>query len=284
LQSAQIELADITDEIERINDNTGLDPERLQAANDRLDAGYRLLKKHGVHTTNELLAIQKNLSEKLQQVLNIGDTIAEKETLSKQLFDEATNIAQKISANRKNAAPSFETKIAAILKQVGMPNARLKVEILPTSLQNHGADQIQFLFDGNKSGRFEPLRKVASGGELSRLMLGIKSIVAGSMQLPTLIFDEIDSGISGEAARQVGIIMKELASRHQVIAITHQPQVAAKATAHYFVYKREMNGSVQTQMKLLDENERIDIIANMLAGENPSATVLQNAREMMGIG
>lgn len=283
LQSTQIELADIANEIERIDDNIGLDPERLQLANERLDTGYRLLKKHNVQTTDELLTIQKDLSQKLEKVLNIGDIITQKENIVHLLLQQAVDLAAQMSENRKGIVPSFETQTASLLKKVGMPNALLKVEILPSVLQSHGADQIQFLFDGNKSGRFEPLAKVASGGELSRLMLAIKSIVAGSMQLPTLIFDEIDTGISGEAARQIGFIMKELASRHQIIAITHQPQVAAKADAHYFVYKKETNGIVQTQMRLLNNAERVDAIANMLAGENPSNAVLQNAREMMGV-
>jgi DNA repair protein RecN (Recombination protein N) len=162
-----------------------------------------------------------------------------------------------------------------------MPNAQIKVSIKPVTLNATGADDVSFLFDANKSGQFQPLRKVASGGELSRLMLCIKSLVANSMNLPTLIFDEIDTGISGEAARQVGIIMKELAAARQVLCITHQPQLAGKADAHYFVYKAVKNDAVTTGIRLLDQEERIVAIAKMLSGEKPTAAALENAREMV---
>jgi DNA repair protein RecN (Recombination protein N) len=164
---------------------------------------------------------------------------------------------------------------------VGMPNARLKVEVQPAALNASGMDAIEFLFDANKSNRFEPIRKVASGGELSRLMLCIKSLVAESVDLATLIFDEIDTGISGEAAKQVGIILKNLARRRQVICITHQPQIAGKADAHYFVYKAVKGGALQTNIRLLNQEERITAIAQMLSGEKPTAAALENAREMV---
>ena len=281
LLSAQIELGDIADELENINDRISLDPERLNTVNERLATGYKLLKKHNVHTTAELIAIQEDLATKLQQVLNIGEEILKLEKLVAVLNEEATRMAVIISANRKKIIPQLEEKIAVLLKQVGMPNASVKVKMTDAGLQPHGSDEIEFLFDANKSGKYEPLRKVASGGELSRLMLSIKSIVAKSIQLPTLIFDEIDTGISGEAARQVGVIMKELARHHQVISITHQPQIAAKADAHFFVFKREKQGVIQTGIKQLTDEERVDAIANMMAGDNPSATVLQNAKEML---
>jgi DNA repair protein RecN (Recombination protein N) len=163
-----------------------------------------------------------------------------------------------------------------------MPNARLQVDVKPlTALQLTGLDDIEFLFDANKSNRFEPIRKVASGGELSRLMLCIKSLVAQSLDLPTLIFDEIDTGISGEAAKQVGVIMKELARKRQVFSITHQPQIAGKADAHYFVYKDIKGNSIKTNIKLLSQDERITAIAKMLSGEKPTAAALENAREMV---
>ena len=168
-----------------------------------------------------------------------------------------------------------------MLVKIGMPNARIKVEIGQGVLSANGYDQVEFLFDANKSNQFAPLRKVASGGELSRLMLCIKSLVARSMDLPTLIFDEIDTGISGEAAKQVGVIMKELASARQVICITHQPQIAGKADAHYLVYKAVKENSITTGVQLLDKDERIVAIAKMLSGEKPTAAALENAREML---
>jgi DNA repair protein RecN (Recombination protein N) len=162
-----------------------------------------------------------------------------------------------------------------------MPNAKVQVAITPTTLSASGTDDVEFLFDANKSGRFEPVRKVASGGELSRLMLAIKSLVAEKLQLPTLIFDEIDSGISGEAAKQVGVIMKELAGARQLISITHQPQIAGKADAHFFVYKAINGNSVTTGVRQLNTDERIIAIAKMLSGEKPTAAALENAREMV---
>ena len=162
-----------------------------------------------------------------------------------------------------------------------MPNARIKVSIARVPLNATGFDAIEFLFDANKSNQFQPLRKVASGGELSRLMLCIKSLVARSMNMPTLIFDEIDSGISGEAARQVGMIMKELAGSRQVICITHQPQIAGKADAHYLVYKALKEDRVTTGVRLLETDERIVAIAKMMSGEKPTAAALENAREMV---
>lgn len=176
----------------------------------------------------------------------------------------------------------FADKVNKLLAQVGMPNAMMKVQLESTGLSVHGIDDIEFLFDANKSNRFEPMGKVASGGELSRLMLSIKSLVARKLELPTLIFDEIDTGISGEAAKQVGIIMKDLSTDHQLIAITHQPQIAARAAAHYFVYKAIKADKITTSIRLLNNDERITAIAKMLSGEKPTAAALENAREMVG--
>ncbi len=191
-------------------------------------------------------------------------------------------LAKSISANRQKVSKPFSEKVNTLLARVGMPNALLKVELLSVSMNQYGIDSIEFLFDANKSNRFEPLRKVASGGELSRLMLCIKSLVAQKLHLPTLIFDEIDTGISGEAAKQVGAIMKDLSTAHQLISITHQPQIAAKADAHYFVYKAIDKDKIVTSIRLLNNDERITAIAQMLSGEKPTAAALQNAREMVG--
>jgi DNA repair protein RecN (Recombination protein N) len=282
LLSAQIELKDIADELEQINDNVHYSAERIQEVNDRISAGYKLLKKHGVNETSELLAIKDNLQQKLNDVLNISEAIAQKEKLTQQLLQQCERLAITIAANRTKAIKPFTEKVNALLKQVGMPNAQIKIEMSGVALNQFGSDAIEFLFDANKSNRFEPLRKVASGGELSRLMLCIKSLVAQKLQLPTLIFDEIDTGISGEAAKQVGNIMKELSKGHQLISITHQPQIAAKANAHYFVYKAIKGDKIITSVKLLNTDERITTIAQMLSGEKPTAAALQNAREMVG--
>lgn len=281
LQSVYIELQDIADETDRINNHVNSDPDTIEKINDRLSLGYRLLKKHGVKSTNELLEIKNQLNEKLQAVLNIDDAIANVEKEFAQLIAKGEEQASKISEGRKKQVKPLETQVNKMLSQVGMPNARLKVEIQKSNLSANGFDEIEFLFDANKSNQFQPLRKVASGGELSRLMLCIKSLVAKSMDLPTLIFDEIDTGISGEAAKQVGIIMKELAGARQVICITHQPQIAGKADAHFLVYKAVKNDAVTTGVRLLNTDERIVAIAKMLSGEKPTAAAMENAKEMV---
>ncbi len=281
LQSSYIELQDIADEIDRINNHIGSDAEKMEAINERLSLGYRLLKKHGVTTTNELIGIRNSLNEKLQAVLNIDDAIAEAEKKFAKLQEEAEGLATKISVARKAQVKPLETQVNKMLAQVGMPNARIKVDITKAPLNPTGFDGIEFLFDANKKEQYQPLRKVASGGELSRLMLCIKSLVATSMDLPTLIFDEIDTGISGEAAKQVGAIMKDLAAARQVICITHQPQIAGKADAHYFVYKSLEKNTVTTGVRLLNRDERIVTIAQMMSGEKPTAAALENAREMV---
>lgn len=282
--SAQIELQDIADEIERLNDQVNYDAKRIDQLNERTSLGYKLLKKHGVQTTNELLTIQYQLQEKLQAVLNIDETIKVKESEVESLLKQATGQATIISINRLKQSKPLEENVNALLAQVGMPNARLKVEIEKlASLQLYGIDNIEFLFDANKSRQYAPIRKVASGGELNRLMLCIKSLVAQSIDLPTMIFDEIDSGISGEAARQVASIMKSLSGNRQIICITHQPQIAGKADAHFFVYKQIIDDSLKTNIKLLSQEDRIITIAQMLSGEKPTAAALENAREMIVI-
>lgn len=291
LQSTQIELQDIADDIDRISNHINYDPARIEQLNERLSLGYKLQKKHGVSSTAELLTIQKQLEEKLQTVLNIDEAILQKEKECDGLFSDATKLAAKISTNRQKQVKPLEDKVNKLLAQVGMPNAKLKVEIKGSGLSLSGRDAVEFLFDANlpigalaeagKSGQFQPVRKVASGGELSRLMLCIKSLVAQSMDLPSLIFDEIDTGISGEAARQVGIIMKDLAAKRQVICITHQPQIAGKADAHLFVFKEIIKNSVKTNIRLLTTEERITTIAKMLSGEKPTAAAIENAREMV---
>ncbi len=281
LVSAQIEIQDVANELERIDDGIHYDAERINTVNERISAGYKLQKKHGVTATAQLLEIQEALQQKLDAVFNITSNIEKLEKESATLFTEATNIATKINANRNAQTKPFTQKVNALLAQIGMPNAQIKVDIKPTTVSAHGSDEINFLFDANKSNRFEPLHKVASGGELSRLMLSVKSLVAKKLQLPVLIFDEIDTGISGEAAKQVGIIMKDLSSSHQLIAITHQPQIAAKAAAHYFVYKQIVNDAIQTSVRLLNDDERIVAIAQMLSGEKPTAAAIANAKEMM---
>jgi len=285
LVSLQIELADISSEIDVINNKVNYDEEKINALNDRMATGYSLLKKHNVHTTEQLIEIKDHLENELKKVTNLADSIVEKEKISQEYFDEALKLAKTISTKRQNEIKPFEEKVNKLLAKVGMPNAKIKVEITETeTLNSFGNNMIEFLFNANLSSankQFELLRKVASGGELSRLMLSIKSLVAKSVQLPTLIFDEIDSGISGEAARQVGIIIKELSDAHQIISITHQPQIAAKANTHFFVYKEIKDDKIITAIKVLNPDERITAIATMLSGKKPTAAAFENARELI---
>jgi len=283
LQSAQLELQDVAGDLNSISDHINYSPEKIEQLNDRLSLGYKLMKKHGVKTTNELLTIQSQLQKKLQAVLNIDDNIQQKEKQLSTAYKKALDLANKISEERKKQVKPLEDKVNKLLAQVGMPNAKIKVEIKDEDeLNSYGKNSIEFLFDANRSKQFLQVRKVASGGELSRLMLCIKSLVAQKLDMPTLIFDEIDTGISGEAARQVGIIMKELASNRQVICITHQPQIAGKANTHFFVYKEIVKDEVKTNIRLLNKDERITAIAKMLSGEKPTAAAMENAREMVG--
>ncbi len=282
LKSCQIELDDIAQEISSVNDTMQYDEQRINEINERMAVGYRLLKKHQVQTTAELIAIQQELGEKLRAVLKTDESISALNLRSENLLKDLSTLAATISSNRRKVIPSIGEKVNQLLKQVGMPNAAIKIAITKTELNRFGIDQIEFLFDANSSGKFEPLRKVASGGELSRLMLCIKSIVAENIQIATMIFDEIDAGISGEAARQVGILLKELATNKQVICITHQPQIAGKGHQHFFVYKITDEGKIKTRIKVLSREERIRHIAQMLSGENPTGAALENAREMVG--
>jgi DNA repair protein RecN (Recombination protein N) len=286
LQSMQIELKDISSGIDGLSQKINYDEERINSLNERMAVAYGLLKKHNVSTTTQLIEIKIQLEKELQKVTNSFQAIEDKEKESREYHSDALKIAKAISDNRKKEIKPFEEKVNALLSQVGMPNAKIKVEVkISETLNPFGIDAIQFLFNANLSAantQYEFLRKVASGGELSRLMLSIKSLVAKSVQLPTLIFDEIDSGISGEAARQVGVILKELSKAHQVISITHQPQIAAKANTHFFVYKEIKDDKIVTSVKILNKDERITAIATMLSGKKPTAAAFENAREMIG--
>jgi DNA repair protein RecN (Recombination protein N) len=281
LQSTQIELSDIASELNHLQNAIAVDEERMQQINERIEVGYKLQKKHGVNSTSELLNIQHHLETKLQAVLNLEDEIGAKEKRATAFQQQLQKQATDLSAKRKKQAQPFAEKINSLLLKVGMPNAQLKIDVRSVPLNAFGTDEIEFLFDANKSNRFEPISKVASGGELSRLMLCIKSLVAKQMALPSMLFDEIDTGISGEAARQVGLLLKELSQQHQVITITHLPQIAAKASAHFYVYKQEEKKGISTKIRLLKKEEQIETIARMLSGEQITDSSLKTARELV---
>jgi DNA repair protein RecN (Recombination protein N) len=281
LESSYVEIKDISNDLESLLDGISVDDKRMEQLNERLANAQRLSKKHALSAIDDLVGKRIELSNDLAVFETSQDELT---TLQKQLqtlHASATALASVLSKKRKAQVPVLEAASTELLKRVGMPNASLKIDLKTITLSASGTEDVSFLFDANKSGHYEPLHKVASGGELSRLMLVLKSLVAGSLEMPTLIFDEIDSGISGEAAKQVGVLMEELAINHQLIAITHQPQIAARANQHLYVFKQEQNGSITTSIRVLSEQERIQTIAKMLAGENPSEAVLASAREMM---
>ncbi len=281
LHAAQVELNDIAAESEQVAGRLEFDAEKASRLQERLNAGYKLLKKHQVKTTAELLEIQSGLSSRLGAWMDLEEAVRKAENAVVLHREETEAAGAQLSALRKRQLASIEKQVNQLLLRVGMPNARLRISMEPASPMSSGMDALAFLFDANKSGQFAPISKVASGGELSRLMLCIKSLVAGKMDLPTLIFDEIDTGISGEASRQVGQIMKEMAADRQLLCITHQPQIAGRADHHLFVYKEMAGKQMTTRIRSLDQEERIRTIAEMLGGEKPSAAAIENAREMV---
>ncbi len=280
--SVWAELKDIAGELEIEEGKVSLDPDVMEELQQRIDLGYKLLKKHAAKTTAELLEWQRKFTEELRATLDINEAI---ERLAKEegiIFKELVAEAEKLSEHRKKVIVPFTGKINELLTLVGMPNARFDVRIEKTPPSPHGIDHIQFLLDANKSGQFQLLQKAASGGEMSRIMLCIKSLTAKALHMPTLIFDEVDTGISGEAARQVAILLRELSQYHQVICITHQPQVAARGSRHFYVYKEADNKErLSTKVKVLQPDERVLAIARMIGGEQPSDAAINNAKELV---
>ena len=281
-ESIIYELEDIGGELESISEDTEHDPERIADIQTRLDVLYKLLKKHGVATVEQLLEIQNNLQSQLNA---FGDLSEDIERLEKALVEQETELrklASELSAKRKFVTPQFENQVHDMLRQLSMENARIQVQIVDSQdLTQNGMDDVQFLFAANKGSRMMPIKDVASGGELSRLALCTKSLVAAAIPLPTLIFDEIDSGVSGDVALKMGNILHKLSKHHQVVVITHSPQVAAKAEKHYFVYKTNREDRTITSVRPLNTDERIRSIAVMLSQNPPSASALENARELM---
>ncbi|OCX50711.1 DNA repair protein RecN [Mucilaginibacter sp. PPCGB 2223] len=282
LNSSIIELKDIAAEIDDLEQRTNIDEERAAEINNRLNLIYTLQKKHRVNTNDELLAIQDELSEKIQQALFGDEEIA---AMQKQIGiekDKLRQLAAELSKQRAAAIPSIEKQVQVSLAGMGMEHAILKIEnTIAGDFDQNGIDHIRFLFSANKGHTLAEMSKVASGGELSRLMLAIKSLIASYTALPTIIFDEIDTGVSGEVANKVGQVMEQLSQNLQVITITHLPQIASKGQSHYFVYKDNETATTYTRIKQLNENERILEIAKMLSGDNPGESALQNARELL---
>jgi DNA repair protein RecN (Recombination protein N) len=282
LRSSIIEIKDITDEVSTIEGNTVHSADRLEIVNQRLDLFYTLQQKHRLANNTELLAFQNQLEENLNKLLSSDEHIEKLQKEIDQLKIELHKQADQLSTNRKKAIKVVEEQTSITLKQVGMLNAKLVLDQKTLSdLNKDGLDEISLLFTANAGQAPAPVNKVASGGELSRLMLAIKALLAKHTSLPTIIFDEIDTGISGETALKVGEVIAGLGENMQVISITHLPQIAAKGTSHYFVHKNEDRGKTTTGIRKLKQEERIGIIAEMLSGKNPGASAIENARELL---
>ncbi|MDQ0970115.1 DNA repair protein RecN (Recombination protein N) [Flavobacterium sp. W4I14] len=282
LRSSIIEIKDITDEVSGIEEHTIHSADRLELVNQRLDLFYSLQQKHRVANNTELLALQKQLEENLNKLLSSDEHIEKLQKEIDQLNKELRKQADQLSANRKKAIKVVEEQTSITLKKVGMLNAKLVLDQkVLNDLNKDGLDEINLLFTANAGQAPAQVNKVASGGELSRLMLAIKALLAKHTSLPTIIFDEIDTGISGETALKVGEVIADLGQNMQVISITHLPQIAAKGISHYFVHKNEDHGKTTTGIRKLKQEERIGVIAEMLSGKNPGASAIENARELL---
>jgi DNA repair protein RecN (Recombination protein N) len=283
VNSLIIELDDISESLAQGYDGLVNDPEALELVNQKLQLIYALQKKHNVATVEELIAIEKDLSEKVVLAEGLDEAIAEKEADVKYTQAEADATAEALHAKRVGAVPVLVDKITAILVQLGMPNSRFKFEIgQGETYYANGKDSINLLFSANKGTDFGLLKKVASGGEMSRIMLAIKAVLATYSKQPTIIFDEIDTGVSGEIAIKMGDIMKAMSKDMQVFAITHLPQIAAKGNSHYKVAKKTQGNTTVSELKLLTEDERIREIAEMLSGKDVSESALTHARALLG--
>lgn len=284
LNSSLIELKDILSEIERIEQHSTVDESRLEEINQRLDLLYSLQKKHRVSTNLELLNLRDQLSDKLNSILFADEDIEKLRQELDSIHSKLQDLAEQLHQSRIASIPHVEHTVKATLHEVGMPNAILQISnerLEEGKFELNGTDQIKFLFTANKGQVPLPMSKVASGGELSRLMLSIKSLIAVHTSLPTIIFDEIDTGISGEVALKVGNIMEKLSENMQVIAITHLPQIAARGKAHYTVYKDEQSDITHTNIRLIGSEERVMELAKMLSGNNPGESAILNARELL---
>ncbi len=280
-ESLRIELDDLTNEIEREGEQVEFDPKHSEETKDRLSTIYQLLKKHRSLDVAQLLALQESLQQKFDKVINLDELLQTSKNTLEKSEDVLGTKALELSKSRQKVFAAICKQLTQLLKDLGIPDAVLKVEHSISSPSSSGSDSIEILFSANKGIAPRPLVQVASGGEFSRLMFSIKYVMAEKASLPTLILDEIDTGVSGEIAIQLGKMMKEMATRHQLIAISHLPQIAAKGDAHYFVYKDNKAAKTVSLIKQLAAEERVDEIAKMIAGANPSSLALENAREML---
>jgi len=282
IRSVMIELKDISDEVEKGSADIEMDPGRQQIVRERLDLLFSLMQKHGVNDVDGLLRLQEELDTRIQDISSYDEQIEKLEKELAEKRDQLEKQAAELTARRKTILPEIESEVNGILKVLGIPNALFRVEHSElTDFTENGKDEVEFLFSANKQVKPQEISRIASGGELSRLMLSIKSLLSDSRELPTIIFDEVDSGVSGEIAEKVGSIMKKMSGGKQVINITHLPQVAGKGDFHYLVHKFDEGGATITDIKLLDDEDRVLEIARMLSGEELTEAAISNARELL---
>ncbi len=284
IDSAYIELKDVAAEISSLLESIDFDPAQLDAVNERLDNLYTLQKKYHVTTTEELIEKEKQLAEQLSHIENSDDELKELEEQTAACLKKAEQLAQQLTRMRKDAAKVVEKQMLERLVPLGIPYIRFGVNLTSKPLAADGADKVSFLFSANTSTPMQPVSQVASGGEIARVMLSLKAMISGAVKLPTIIFDEIDTGVSGKIAEKMALMMQEMGNKdRQVISITHLPQIAARGSHHYKVFKVETPQGTQTQMKQLEPDERIHEIAQMLSGESVTEAALQNSRELLGV-
>lgn len=283
LDSAYIELKDIAHDISSLADNVDYDPQRLEVASSRLDALYSLQQKHHVETIEELIALRDNILHQLSHIDNADEELDALKAKVNELLAICTTKAKALTATRQKAAKKIEQQITDRLIALGMPNTRFEVRIEEKPLSNDGADKPAFYFSANKNTPLQPVAQVASGGEIARVMLSLKAMISGAVKLPTIIFDEIDTGVSGRVAEMMAQIMKEMGdSNRQVISITHLPQIAALGSNHYKVEKTDTADGTTSTMRQLTPEERITELAQMLSGSNITDAAIQNARSLLG--
>jgi len=282
ITSVKIEIDDIVSEIENENDGIDFNTNEAEEINDRLQLLYNLQKKHYVDSVEALLKVYEELSEKVLQVENADEVINNKREEIRTVSEKLDAIAIIISKARIASLPKLIKELENLLADLGMENARFSIKIKPTEdYLSNGKDELLFLFSANKGGNYGELKRVASGGELSRIMLSVKNVLSKNTQLPTIIFDEIDTGVSGEISNKIAAIMQQMSHHMQVISITHLPQIAAKGSSHYKVYKEEIKGVTTTNLKRLSPDERIVEIAEMLSGKDISDSALTHAKELL---
>ena len=285
LESCYIELKDIADEIELKCDSIEYDPERLNYVSERLNTIYTLEKKHRLDSVEALLDLQRELEEKLNFADNTDDVLQQLRQQCAARQQKALTVASQLSDRRKKAAQTLETQMVAALQPLGMPNVQFRVEVTQVhDLTATGIDNVLFAFTANKGMALQPISKVASGGEIARVMLSLKALIAGAVKLPTIIFDEIDTGVSGSVAEKMARIMRQMGEQNrQVISITHLPQIAALGSSHYKVYKEDNEDVTRSHIVELTPEQRVEEIAHMLSGETLTEAALQNARSLLKI-